>query len=351
MDIVDHVKQGMQAPYKAVCRELAVPYSSLMRWKRRRRAGLAVVRKPGPAKVEPLDLQALYDEILGLDHGRHRTRGTTALYARYRDQISRRDLQGLVEAARRELRQAEQALARRIDWLVPGLVWSMDDTQHHWLQERFGHIHLVMDLGSHYNLRALGADVQANGVLVALNLEALFLCYGSPLFMKMDGGSNFRHQAVQALFGEHGVIPLVSPPYYPPYNGSIERGHQLMLTHLAARIGNDRLTARELRLESEVSAYEMNHTRRHSLGNRTACATLERGRPLVGLFGRRERKEVFEEIKAMTVDITEMLGEHTTVAVETAFRYAAETWMQLNHMIRVTQQGEVLPPFYRFQSH
>jgi hypothetical protein len=51
------------------------------------------------------------------------------------------------------------------------------------------------------------------------------------------------------------------------------------------------------------------------------------------VFGRRERKEVFEEIKALTVDIAEQLQEYPDAAVETAFRYAAETWMQPNHMI------------------
>ena len=30
MTIVEQVKQGTGAPYEAVCRELAVPYSSLM---------------------------------------------------------------------------------------------------------------------------------------------------------------------------------------------------------------------------------------------------------------------------------------------------------------------------------
>ena len=56
-------------------------------------------------------------------------------------------------------------------------------------------------------------------------------------------------------------------------------------------------------------------------------------------------------VKALAVDIVQELDEHTDVAAETAFRYAAETWMQLNHMINVTQNGKVLPPFYQIQSH
>jgi hypothetical protein len=322
-----------------------------MRWRSHRKAGEAAVGRPGPAKVEPFNIEALHEEILALAHGRQRTRGTGALYVLHRTQISRRDLQALVEAARRELRQDEQALQRRIDWLVPGAVWSMDDTKKHWLEARFGHMHLVMDLGSRYNLRALGAEAQANGGLVAGNLKDLFRQYGPPLFMKIDGGSNFRHREVRDVLAEFGAIPLISPRHYAPYNGSVERGHQQILRHLDARIGNDTVSARELRLECEVAGHEVNHNPRQSLGDRTACYTLENGRQGMRRFGRRERKEVFEEIKALAVDIAGQLQEHTHAAAETAFRYAAETWMQQNSMIRVTRNGEVLPLFYRFQSH
>ena len=63
-----------------------------------------------------------------------------------------------------------------------------------------------------------------------------------------------------------------------------------------------------LRLECELSGHEVNHKRRRSLGDRTACFTLEQGRSLVARFGRRERKEVFEEIRALAVDIAAQLG-------------------------------------------
>lgn len=349
--IVEQVKQELTAPYTAVCRELGVPRSSLMRWKSHRQAGEAVVSRPGPAKVEPLNLDALLDEILALAHGRQRTRGTGALYDKHHSAISRRDLQALVEATRRELRREQDALERRVEWLIPGAVWSLDDTKKHWLENRVGHMHLVMDLGSRYNLRALGDDAQANGWQVAMNLEDLFHQYAPPLFLKMDGGSNFKHHEVRHMLAAHWVIPLISPPHYPPYNGGIERGHQQMLRHLDARIGSQKVSAHELRLQCEVTGHEINHKRRRSLGDRTACCTLERGRPLVGQFGRRERKEVFEEIKSLAVDIAEQLDQHTNAAAETAFRYAAETWMQSNNVIRVTQNGEVLPSFHQIQSH
>lgn len=348
VEIVESVKQTLREPYEAVCRELDLPYSSLMRWKSRRQAGEALVQKPGPAKVEPLNVGELRRDILRLRHGDRRTQGTTSLYEQYRHQISRRDLQGLVEAARRELRREEAALERRIEWQVPGLVWSMDDTEMKVLSTGTGHIHLVRDLSSRYTLRALGDEVLAHGDEVAGNLVDLFGRHGAPLFMKRDNGSNLNHWAVDEALDEYGVIPLNSPVHYPPYNGGIERGQREIQRELDVRIGSDRVGRRVFRLECEVSGHEVNHKRRRSLGGRTACQVLELGRPLVRAFGRRERKEAFEQIKSLAVDIAEQLDEHTDRAAETAFRYAAETWMQLNQLIRVTRNGTVLPCFYQF---
>ncbi len=347
VEVVENVKQTVGEPYEWVCRELAVPYSSLMRWKSRSQAGEALVRNPGPAKVEPLNIGALYAEILRLRCGRKRTRGTGTLYGRYHHQISRRAFHELVEAARRELRQEEQALERRIEWLIPGLVWSMDDAQRQQLPAGAGRLHLVQDLGSRYKLRVLGDEVLAQGERVADNLVELFDRHGAPLFLKRDNGSNLNHHAVNEALGEFGVIPLNSPAYYPPYNGGIERAQLEMERELEVRIGGEVVDARVFRLECEVSGHEVNHKRRRSLGWQTACHVLETGRPWVRLFGRRERKEVYEEIKGLAVDIAGKLDEPTEAAAETAFRYAVETWMQLKQLIRVTRNGQVLPCFYQ----
>jgi len=347
IEVVENVKQTVGEPYGQVCRGLDLAYSSVMRWKRRSHAGEALVQKPGPAKVQPLNVGALYDEIRQLRHGRKRTRGAGELHDRYRHQISRRDFHAMVDAARRELRQEEAALERRVEWLVPGQVWSMDDAQRQRLLTGPGRLHLVQDLGSRYKLRVLGDEVLAQGERIADNLADLFVRHGAPLIFKRDNGGNLNHHAVNEVFDEFGVIPLNSPTYYPPYNGGIERAQLEMKRQLEARIGEEQVNERVFRLECEVSGHEINHKRRRSLGWQTACYALETARPWGRLFGRRERKEVYEDIKSMAIDIAEELGEHTETAAETAFRYAVETWMQLNQLIRVTRNGEVLPCFYQ----
>jgi transposase InsO family protein len=351
ISIVAQVQQAWTGSCRTICRELAMPRSSLLRWQQRQRAGLVLIRRPGPAKVRPLDFDALRAELRALPHGRQRTRGSGALYARHRAELSRRDFQAMLGAIRREVQQEQQAQARRVEWLVPGAVWSMDDTKKHWLTDRFGHLHLVMDLASRCNLRALGAAEQATGQRVAASLQALFDQYGPPLFLKMDGGGNFKAAVVQQLLAERGVIPLVSPPHYPPYNGGIERQHQDVLRYLVRLLGDRQVSASELLWACGVAGHEVNHVRRRSLRNQTPCQSLAGSRALLGQFDRRKREEVFEQLKDLTVDIVEALREHTTISGEAAFRYAAEIWMQSNNMIRVIRQREVLPCFYRLWSH
>ena len=169
--------------------------------------------------------------------------------------------------------------------------------------------------------------------------------------MKVDGGSNLNCIEVLSMLGANWVIPLVSPPHYPPYNGGIERGNQEILGELTARLGGRTVSARELRLECELSGHDVNHYPRRSLAGHTACEALTGARLRVRQYGRRERREAFEEIKAIAVDLTAWMDQHATGVAETAFRQAAETWMQIKQLIRVTRNGEVLPPFYRFQSH
>jgi hypothetical protein len=45
---------------------------------------------------------------------------------------------------------------------------------------------------------------------------------GRPLVLKRDNGSNLNHQAVDEVLARYLVLPLKSPPHYPPYNGAIE---------------------------------------------------------------------------------------------------------------------------------
>jgi transposase InsO family protein len=354
IQVMESVAEKTGSPRRAVCRQMAVPYSSLMRWRHRVSEGKVAVGKPGPGKVAPLNLAALKDQILLLSHGRERTKGTGALYEQHREAISRRDLRALAAETRRELRQEAAALERRIEWLAPGLVWSMDDTDLKDFANGPMSVHQVHDLGSRFALRCFGRPDLADGHAVAEGLEALIRENGPPLVFKRDNGSNLNHHAVNEVFEKHMIIPLNSPAYYPPYNGGVERKQQELQRTLVARDAYKGLSQDAFVREVALCGHDMNHRGRDSLGGRVACCVMmQEGREAIRRYGRRERRQVYDQIQMLTVDVYQRLGEDASQqdAIETAFRYAVETWMQQNELIRVTRNGEVLPLFYNFQSH
>jgi len=352
INVVESLKDRTKAPYRDLCRDLELPYSNLMRWRTRQKAGKDLVEQPGPRKKEPLNLSDIYDGIRDLKFGARRVGGTTELAERFRKQISRRDLYNLISATELEIRDEKQALERRIEWLVPGLVWGMDDMEKAWLERYKAFVLLGRDLGSRYVLGIRGDDTKPNGLVTAVTLETMFEEADFwPLFLKHDRGSNFMSGEMQGVASAAYVIPLISPRHYAPYNGSTERAHQEIIRRVDYLLGDEKGDGRTFRLACEVARHQTNHLHRTSLSGITSCYAIEQARPYMKDLGRGYRKETYDQIMALTVDIVDELGEYTARARETAFRYAAETWMQLNNMIRVTQNGKVLPPFYQIRSH
>jgi hypothetical protein len=232
----ERLRQEEGSTFKDVCLQLEIPYSSLLRWRRRRWAGQILVGKPGPSKLEPLPVGDLNEAIRGLSFGPRRTMGTGELYERFRDSISRRDLRAYMNEVRLELRGLQQDLERRVEWLWPGAVWSIDDTKTALLPQAQGMIHLLYDLGGRSNLSVLGSETMANGERIAQNLEEAFREFGAPLFLKRDNGANLNHWRVNEVISENSVIPINSPTYYPPYNGAIEHEQLLVKRELLRRV-------------------------------------------------------------------------------------------------------------------
>src|SRR5262245_30701392 len=108
-------KARQEFSWRELCYDL-VPCATVMRWRARAQAGEALIEKAGPKKKEPLAPEDVKKKIEQLTQGRRRTAGTTALYARLADGISRRRFQELVA----EERQNRLEDMKRIQWLVPG---------------------------------------------------------------------------------------------------------------------------------------------------------------------------------------------------------------------------------------
>lgn len=345
------LNQQVRWPYHRLCGSIGLPYANFRRWKRRLASGQRVLLKPGPKKVEPLDLDELRGDVCRLDHGGHRSRGFGPLCRQYQSQISRRDLEVLTATVRRELLQHHQAELRRLTWQVPGSVWSLDDAELFKFDAHPLYLHQVQDLASRYKFAPLVGE-QVRGATVALHLEQLFERYGPPLVLKRDNGPNLNHQAVDEVLRRYLVVPLNSPPHYPPYNGGMEHGIGELKAPLVEKI-LDRGSIAESTVElwAEVLAHDLNHRFRPCLHGQIACLVFHSAKSAMKVYTRRKRREVFDWINELTSLLIRVWAVRTPRQAETARRLAVETWLQRNGLITVSQNPKVLPIFSEKFAH
>jgi len=345
------LKRQVRWPYQRLCEYLVLPYASFRRWKHHIDRGQPALIKPGPQKVAPLELEELHVHLFRLKHGHQRSRGVGRLYRQYQDQISRRDLQALMETVRREIVQQRQAELRRITWQVPGLVWSLDNAELVGLPSHKLHLHQVQDLASRYKFTPWVGE-RVLGESVAARLEQLFLRQGPPLVLKRDNGSNLNHQAVDEVLARYRVIPLNSPPHYPPYNGGMECAVRELKTPLREKIlVGSPITEPQVQVWAEVLVHELNHRSRPCLHGQVACQVFHDAKPAMKVYTLRKRKETFDWINELTMTLIQVLAVHTQSQIETARRLAVETWLQTNGVITITQNKKVLPVFLEQSAH
>jgi hypothetical protein len=348
---LEGARQKLAVPLKRLCAVLRLSYSTLMRWRHRQRGNEPLLKRPGPKKGVPLEIAGLMEAIRDLSHGVKRTKGTEALYARYQDHLSRREFLRRVREARREARKEQLLDQKHIEWKQPGLCWSMDDTRFGVDQEgRKLFLHTVRDLSSKYLFAPPAGDF-ARGQKVAENLRGLFERYGAPLFMKRDNGGNLNHALVEAVLAEFAVIPLNSPTYYPPYNGSVERAQDEVKDAVQARLLEGQAPERAyFATLAEAASQDLNHRPRRCLKGAVSCQVFfeKKGG---ARFSKRQRRAIFDWIKGLACAILSRLKEDTRRAAQAAWRMAVETWLRQNGYITVTVTRDVSPNFIEKNSH
>lgn len=104
-------------------------------------------------------------------------------------------------------------------------------------------------------------------------------------------------------------------------------------------------------MKNRLAAHELNHKNRRSLQWQTACRIFSVGKKELKAHNYRQRKEVFDWIRAMAIEIMAELGTAGKRTIEIAWRLAVETWSQQNGLITTTKKGKVLPGFHEFWSH
>jgi hypothetical protein len=333
---VRELRRWTKTSYAVMARNLGAGESTLRRWRLRTDRHVPVLRAPGPKKVERPDMDALMLGMSVLHHGRQRTAGAPALWRRHQEGISRRDFYDVLTRYRARLWEEEQLGWWRHHWLKVGAVWSMDDMDFGYDEAgRLLRVHNVMDIGSRNMFKPMNGE-SLPSVKVADNLDGHFRKNGPPICVKSDWGSNLINSSpVAAVLSDWCVIPLLSPPRYPQYNGVMERGQSDI-----RRAVNDLLAPYEPCPRQHFHAYmeagvaRCNQISRAPLGGLTACQVFStrNGEMKTDIH---ERRAIYEWIKRKQESILLSTADSGAWAVNAAWRSATEEWLLQNKVIEI----------------
>ncbi|MBA4192766.1 MAG: hypothetical protein C0467_32785, partial [Planctomycetaceae bacterium] len=138
--------------------------------------------------------------------------------------MTRSELADLLRRYRRVWRRRNRVPLRVLTWCVPGRVWAIDFSgPMSAIEGRYPYLIAVRDVCTGQQLLWRPVE-EATGEVARDALTALFAEHGPPLVLKSDNGSPFTGHAVRQLLKTHGVESLLSPPYWPAYNGAVEAG-------------------------------------------------------------------------------------------------------------------------------
>jgi len=338
---LNDIRQSKKLSYAFVARQTGIAESTLRRWRSRARRHATVLAVPGPKKMAPLDMDGLMKEMKTLNPGRQRTPGAPDLWRFHQDEISRRDFYNALERHIARVREEERLGLWRYQWLKVGVVWAMDDVD--FGRDENGrklYAHNVMDVGSRHIFEPLDTTA-VTALEVAMHLEMLFLIYGAPLFVKSDNATNLlRSKEVGDVLAKWGVLPILSPPRYPQYNGVIERSQGMERKTFEALMGEQIVCPREHFRAYVLSAVGLcNHVERPVLGGQHACHvyTTRKGEMLKN---QTERREIYDWIMKKKESILSSTAEEDRDgwAVNAAWRSAVEEWLLQNKVIEIIQE-------------
>jgi transposase InsO family protein len=338
---------------RRLCPRIGLSRATFTRWRQRQCKGQPLLLPPGPPKIGPLPLARLCGQIQQLSHGRRRTQGTGPLYQQHRRQISRRALGHLVQQARRRHHEQLRRLTRHLTWFHAQTVWALDATE--WQTVPAGsklQVLATADLASQYGL-GLQPEPQLTGDRVAEYLLALIRRHGPPLFLKRDNGSVLRTQAVQAVLAQAGILPLDSPPYYPPYNGAIENYIGQVKRALpeglpcppSGNLGPVRACLHGVRLE-------LNARSRAALDGACPADLFHQGPRLH--VAKPERAAIFDWIWQHTERKLSTMETVNQRRINAAWRHTAESWLRSQGLMAISysyqnteNKNQLLPLFFR----
>jgi hypothetical protein len=341
---IDFAKQRTGLSYRDLCRAMDVSHRKFKRWRRRKESGQPLLHAPGPSKTGPFDPAVLAGELASLSHGVHRTLGIGRLYAKYGQCLSRREIACMAAELRAELNDIHRRHLLRVEWLVPGVVWAIDGTEYTDASEKRQML-TMRDLCSKYLFRPMVTAWTPCSEEVGEHVATLCEVNESPLFLKMDNGSNLTGQPVMITLAENRIIPLISPPEYPRYNGSLEKaqGDIKEAIRKSLPLGRE-VSLEEFRLHAALAAHDLNHCSKEILKGKNPCQAFHDATRHMR-FTEPERKVVYDWINQTQNGILKEAQDFSKRAVATTRRKAIEAWLLKNNVIRLTLNGKSVTQF------
>lgn len=213
---------------------LHIAPSTLGAWRRRWNSDRLKSKARGPRIVPIKDFDR--ELLMALFHVAGPGVSLATLRELFSDQ-PRAALEDLLTRYRRLHAGKHKVCLSLLRWHRPGSVWAMDFTQPPLpVDGLYPYVFLVRDLASGMQLLALPAPSRELKH-VSDALRVLFATQGAPLVLKSDNEFNAHYVSrfgdddhtkarfqLASLLDEYGVTALLSPPYFPRYNGSIEAG-------------------------------------------------------------------------------------------------------------------------------
>jgi len=127
-------------------------------------------------------------------------------------------------------RQHNKVVRGQLTWHSPGRVWAMDHAKPPTpVDGIYPTLFAVRDLASGMELQWHPVPDETARTTRDI-LLAMFREHGPPLVLKSDNGPAFKAEVIE-LLNDWRVIPLLSPPKMPRYNGSREAGIGALKNH------------------------------------------------------------------------------------------------------------------------
>lgn len=285
--------QGLGCDLMGYLGVVGVSPSSYGFWAREQSGGRLVELPPRPPTQEEEKLWAeLREKMRSLAHRRHYSFGLVPLWAEYRERVTREKFRELAREIRAQVNREKRSNLLRYEFLHPDVAHSLDLTQLPRGAQYPGRRYMVRILDDCTRCTLWKAISPSKGMYVgAAAVQKHFEAGHVPLVFKFD--LEFAHAEFEKLLIAHQVVPLPSPPDYPPFNGKNERANKDVQTWIRSFGPEQDWTTDELQSELQFCFTELDEITERSE------------------FGGASRRQAYDKLERAKVDRAAFLGDAT----------------------------------------